>query len=240
MRIRIIINLTSNYFEIKVGGLSEMRRTLYLLASSGSKAVKNSTKSTRNYRGSKSSSGKSFPVKSNSSKSEWKFTPRTFRANPKEQVVVHATNVPSIFTCNENTSVNVMKFDGAAKQLFSHKAVYVSPIQLNYQLPDNSVPEFAFIGRSNVGKSTLIATLLGDPQLVRTSKLPGCTKNVNYFAFLCPGADVTPKGSNIKDHELYLIDLPGYGFAGVSKDIREKWKEMIDGYVMNRSFQILR
>jgi GTP-binding protein len=75
--------------------------------------------------------------------------------------------------------------------------------EFNYKLPENRVPEFAFVGRSNVGKSSLVGALLGDNTLVRISKVPGCTRTVNYFGFMQKGNSAAA----------YLVDLPGYGFA---------------------------
>ena len=89
---------------------------------------------------------------------------------------------------------------GKTDRLFSMKREYVSPVAMNYELPNDGRPEFAFIGRSNVGKSSLLEVLLGCKHLVRISKTPGCTKAVNYFKF----------ASNKGVAECYMIDLPGY------------------------------
>lgn len=83
------------------------------------------------------------------------------------------------------------------------------------KLPQNSKVEFAFIGRSNVGKSSLINTLLNRKSLARTSSQPGKTQTINYY--------------NI-NNECYFVDLPGYGYAKVSRDIKDKWTKMIDNY----------
>lgn len=80
----------------------------------------------------------------------------------------------------------------------------------------NKLPEFAFIGRSNVGKSSLINTLLDSKSLARVSKTPGCTSLINIF-------DV--------DKKLYLIDLPGYGYAKRSISMRIQWQNMILDYI---------
>lgn len=84
------------------------------------------------------------------------------------------------------------------------------------KLPDNSLPEIAFAGKSNVGKSSLINGLLNRKALARTSASPGKTQTINFY--------------NI-NKELYFVDLPGYGYAKVSKEIREKWGKMIDRYL---------
>lgn len=91
------------------------------------------------------------------------------------------------------------------------------------QLPEPSLPEIAFAGRSNVGKSSLLNVLLERKNLVRTSKTPGCTRQINLFRV------ATSDGL-----ELYAVDLPGYGFAARSKDEREQWGTLIEGYLERR------
>lgn len=85
--------------------------------------------------------------------------------------------------------------------------------------PPTNKPEYAFIGRSNVGKSSLINMLTGQKKLAYISRHPGKTQTVNYF--------------RIND-DWNLVDLPGYGFAKVSQKQRKKWKIMIDDYIQNR------
>lgn len=85
--------------------------------------------------------------------------------------------------------------------------------------PDTNLPEFAFIGRSNVGKSSLINRLVGNKGLAKTSVRPGKTQLINHFLI---------------NNSWYLVDLPGYGFARVSKGEREKWKGMINDYLFGR------
>ena len=87
------------------------------------------------------------------------------------------------------------------------------------QLPDTGFPEIAFAGRSNVGKSSLINRLVGRASLVKTSSKPGKTQSLNFFTI---------------DEQLYLVDLPGYGFAKVSKQVQAQWLELINGYLENR------
>lgn len=84
------------------------------------------------------------------------------------------------------------------------------------KLPDNQLPEIAFAGKSNVGKSSLINALMNRKSLARTSSQPGKTQTINFY--------------NI-NKELYFVDLPGYGFAKVSAEIREKWGKMIERYL---------
>jgi GTP-binding protein len=90
-------------------------------------------------------------------------------------------------------------------------------------LPENEFPEIAFAGKSNVGKSSLINGLLNRKSLARTSSQPGKTQTINFY--------------NI-NKELYFVDLPGYGYAQVSMEIRAKWGKMIERY-LNKS-QVLK
>lgn len=83
-------------------------------------------------------------------------------------------------------------------------------------LPDNQMPEVAFAGKSNVGKSSLINGLLNRKSLARTSQEPGKTQTINFY--------------NV-NKELYFVDLPGYGFAKVSKEVQQKWGAMIENYL---------
>lgn len=85
--------------------------------------------------------------------------------------------------------------------------------------PKSEKPEYAFIGRSNVGKSSLINMLLGRRSLAKTSSTPGKTRLINHFEV---------------NEEWYLVDLPGYGYARISKVEREKWEGMIRTYLMRR------
>lgn len=90
------------------------------------------------------------------------------------------------------------------------------------KLPENTLPEIAFAGKSNVGKSSLINALMNRKSLARTSSQPGKTQTINFY--------------NI-NKELYFVDLPGYGFAKVSAEMREKWGKMIERY-LQRSRQL--
>ena len=83
-------------------------------------------------------------------------------------------------------------------------------------LPDNTLPEIAFAGKSNVGKSSLINGLMNRKSFARTSATPGKTQTVNFY--------------NI-NQELYLVDLPGYGYAKVSEQEKKKWGQMIERYL---------
>ena len=83
-------------------------------------------------------------------------------------------------------------------------------------LPENLLPEFAFAGKSNVGKSSLINGLLNRRALARTSSQPGKTQTINFY--------------NVND-DLYFVDLPGYGYARVTPAEKEKWGKMIENYL---------
>lgn len=85
--------------------------------------------------------------------------------------------------------------------------------------PDSTLPEYAFIGRSNVGKSSLINMLTQQKDLAKTSGRPGKTQLINHFLI---------------NNDWHLVDLPGYGYARISKTAREKWQKMINSYFLNR------
>ena len=108
------------------------------------------------------------------------------------------------------------------------KATYVisSPDLNSCPKPDR--PEYAFIGRSNVGKSSLINMLTGIKQLAKTSATPGKTQLINHFDIASRSKEHSPL------HSWYLVDLPGYGFAKVSASQRKKWEKMIEGYIRQR------
>ncbi len=90
------------------------------------------------------------------------------------------------------------------------------------KLPENLLPEFAFAGRSNVGKSSLINKLVNRKALARTASQPGKTQTINFF---------------LLNGEFYFVDLPGYGYAKVSKELQAKWGKMIERY-LTRSRQL--
>ena len=95
-----------------------------------------------------------------------------------------------------------------------NSARFVASYGTSKQLPPSTHPEIAFVGRSNVGKSSLMNKLFGRKGLVKVSQKPGKTTTVNFFAV----------------EDVDFVDLPGYGYAQVSKAERARWKELIEGY----------
>jgi GTP-binding protein len=98
--------------------------------------------------------------------------------------------------------------------------------------PEEGPPEIGFAGRSNVGKSTLLAALMQRRGLVRVSSTPGRTRLINFFR-----VEVAPEGGRApgERRELRFVDLPGYGYAKVSKSEREKWLPFVDQYLSQRA-----
>ncbi|HEV2762209.1 MAG TPA: ribosome biogenesis GTP-binding protein YihA/YsxC [Pyrinomonadaceae bacterium] len=92
------------------------------------------------------------------------------------------------------------------------------------QWPAGGLPEIAFLGRSNVGKSSLINSLLGVKGLARTSSTPGRTQALNFF---------------LVNRSFYFVDLPGYGFARVPKEVRESWGKIVGDYLAKREPLVL-
>ncbi|MDD5861620.1 MAG: ribosome biogenesis GTP-binding protein YihA/YsxC [Prevotella sp.] len=99
------------------------------------------------------------------------------------------------------------------------KAAFTLSAPRESMCPKDNKPEFAFIGRSNVGKSSLINMLCNNKKLAKTSATPGKTLLINHF---------------IINNEWYLVDLPGYGFAKRSKSVQQKLEQMITGYILQR------
>ena len=121
-------------------------------------------------------------------------------------------------------------------QIKSAKYVISSPDYEKCPVPDR--PEYAFIGRSNVGKSSLINMLCDNDKLAKTSGSPGKTQLLNHFEI---SSVPTPKANQIsstsgdtKRVQWYLVDLPGYGFAKVSIRSRRRWEQMIENYLRKR------
>jgi GTP-binding protein len=99
------------------------------------------------------------------------------------------------------------------------EARYIIGAAHREQFPPEQLPEIAFLGRSNVGKSSLLNCLLGSKQLARTSRKPGCTRLIHFYR---------------SEDGFCFVDLPGYGFARVSKQTAQSWKELIEAYLLGR------
>ena len=100
-----------------------------------------------------------------------------------------------------------------------HSAEILLSASTTRQFPAATLPEIAFAGRSNVGKSTLINSLLNRKKLVKTSATPGKTQLINFF--------------KIND-QFYFVDLPGYGYAKVPENVRRKWQNLVETYLSER------
>ena len=101
-------------------------------------------------------------------------------------------------------------------------------------LPEAGPPEIAFCGRSNVGKSSLLNMLVMRKNLVRTSRTPGCTRQINFFDVDVSGRDGAGAGSGKEKWQIRFVDLPGYGYAARAKGERSAWQAMIEGYFRER------
>ena len=111
------------------------------------------------------------------------------------------------------------------------KAQYVISNPDFEKCPKADRPEFAFIGRSNVGKSSLINMLCNNEKLAKTSASPGKTQLINHFEIISQSLNVANNGI---EYEWYLVDLPGYGFATTSLRSRRRWEQMIENYIRKR------
>ena len=100
-----------------------------------------------------------------------------------------------------------------------HSAEFLLSASTIRQFPAATLPEIAFAGRSNVGKSTLINSLLNRKKLVKTSATPGKTQLINFF--------------KVND-KFYFVDLPGYGYAKVPENVRRKWQTLVEAYLSER------
>ncbi len=107
-------------------------------------------------------------------------------------------------------------------------AKYLISSALVIQCPKPDRPEYAFIGRSNVGKSSLINMVTKQKSLAKTSATPGKTQLINHFEIESSSSDKGPK------QKWFLVDLPGYGYAKRSITDRKRWEEMINGYLRKR------
>ena len=123
------------------------------------------------------------------------------KAKPKDFTVAAKPAQPASAAANEAPFAN---------------AAYVLSVHDPKELPPAGLPEIAFAGRSNAGKSSAINTLAGRRRLAFVSKTPGRTQLLNFFSL---------------GKEAFLVDLPGYGYAGVPGEVREHWKHMVGTYV---------
>jgi len=110
------------------------------------------------------------------------------------------------------------------------KAKYLISSPSFEKCPVSDMPEYAFIGRSNVGKSSLINMLCNNEKLAKTSNTPGKTQMINHF-------EITSvlKVGDASETKWYLVDLPGYGFAKISQNSRRRWEQMIENYLRKRT-----
>ena len=108
----------------------------------------------------------------------------------------------------------------SGKKLFSNECSFVLGVANLSQLPVDDREEIAFAGRSNVGKSSLINALTGRKTLAKTSNTPGRTQQLNYFMLT---------------DNLYLVDMPGYGFAQAPEALVKKWQKMLFAYLQGRA-----
>ncbi len=108
------------------------------------------------------------------------------------------------------------------------KATYLISSPSFDQCPSLKAPEYAFIGRSNVGKSSIINAICLQKNLAKTSGTPGKTQLINHFEIV---SNSVTKG---KQDKWYIVDLPGYGFAKVSQSSRRRWEQMIENYLRKR------
>lgn len=107
----------------------------------------------------------------------------------------------------------------AGRKLFAGPCEFVAGAATFESMPGISLPEVAFAGRSNVGKSSLVNALTGRRTLARTSSKPGHTRQINFFDLA---------------GQVFLVDLPGYGFAKVSRSMKEAWQDLASAYLRGR------
>ena len=113
------------------------------------------------------------------------------------------------------------------------KAIYLISSPDYTKCPVADRPQYAFIGRSNVGKSSLINMLCNNDKLAKTSNSPGKTQMINHFDIESSSQVPSLKGE-VRRGRWYLVDLPGYGFAKISAQSRRRWEQMIENYLRKR------
>lgn len=132
------------------------------------------------------------------------------------------SNLETIIFLIKNCNLYVVKLDKIKKvvqEMEVHNVELVMSAVAPAQYPTTGYPEIALVGRSNVGKSSLTNVLINRNSYARTSSQPGKTQTLNFY--------------NVED-QLYFVDVPGYGYAKVSKTEREKWGKMIETYLSTR------
>ena len=134
----------------------------------------------------------------------------------KKDVKTKGTRKPADFT----VATPRVASSGSGKGLNLTSAAYALSVHDNAKLPPPGMPEIAFAGRSNAGKSSAINTLTGRKRLAFASKTPGRTQLLNFFAL---------------GDTAYLVDLPGYGYAGVPLEVRKHWESLVGQYVAERA-----
>ena len=122
-----------------------------------------------------------------------------------------------------NTQKNTENVSSSGEWLFNQKITFTLGVTKMESLPEDSIPEIAFFGRSNVGKSSLLNAITNQNKLAHTSKNPGRTRELNFFS--------VSKDSKI----LNIVDMPGYGYAKASKEKIKQWTLLSDDYIKNRN-----
>ena len=122
-----------------------------------------------------------------------------------------------------NNQKNTENVSSSGEWLFNQKITFTLGVTKMESLPEDSIPEIAFFGRSNVGKSSLLNAITNQNKLAHTSKNPGRTRELNFF-------------SVSKDNKiLNIVDMPGYGYAKASKEKIKQWTLLSDDYIKNRN-----
>ena len=126
----------------------------------------------------------------------------------------------------EDTTARKSAVDEPAYRVIKAELETVCGIKSRF--PENEFPEYAFAGKSNVGKSSLINALLQRKSLARTSATPGKTQTINYYR---TGMRFPAEEGESPDRELYLVDLPGYGYTKAAETVRADWGKMVERYL---------
>jgi GTP-binding protein len=163
----------------------------------------------------------------------WETGDRTFSVSKKSNTGQHAG--PAADTPQQKPS----KITGSAGDFRVAEASFAAGAAKKEQVPETSAfedaPEVAFAGRSNVGKSSLLNMLLSRKSLARTSNTPGCTRQINFF-----DVRLAETGTPPVRRRLVFVDLPGYGYAKVSKTETASWKALLEGYLRERPTDVRR